>query len=235
MRQKFIGVCLLLLSIGFFSCSQDDEVFSCDKSVNAWVKENLAEIVQMERPQWLNMGNINYQRAAYRAFTTEQKQALWIGKIQEVLKLDWTEQETKHIEYMLDFVTENLNIFQEKINQEDRDEFEIEMYKLNEYAVEELGWKPELLYAIINTPQSINSDKQVIFVTSSAPLLKNSGESNDCDCNSALPLLEEGSSGIWFACHTLFNQCQVGTGCEETTWGCGGLWLYKCDGLCYKR
>ena len=233
MKQKFFSVCLLL-SIGFFSCSQDNEIFSCDKEVNTWVKENLADIVQMERTQWLNMGSISYQRAAYRAFTPEQKQALWIGKLDEILSnVVWTQEETKHIEYMLDFVKKKLILFQEKINQEDMDEFEIEMYKWKEYAVEELGWTPELLYAIINTPQSINSNRQIIFVVSSVTKLKNGSESGsieDCDCNaSALP---PQSSGDWFPCVRVIHKCNTGSGCKKTTWGCGNLWLYECNGTC---
>jgi len=237
MRQKFISVCLLLLSIGFFSCSQDDEIFSCDKDVNTWVKENLADIEQMGRAQWLNMGDINYQKAAYRAFTPEQKQDLWIGKLNEILiNVAWTKEEAKHIEYMLGFVTEKLNIFQEKISLslEDVDEFEIEMYKWKEYAVKELGWTPELLYAIINTPQSLNSNRQIVIEEVSVPRLRNSREGVstgiDCDCNaSALP---PESSGDWFPCVRVIHRCNTSSGCKKTSWGCGNIWWYECNGTC---
>ena len=132
---------------------------------------------------------------------------------------------------MLYFVTKSLNIFQEKINQKDRDDFEIKIYKWNEYAVKELEWTPELLYAIINTPQSINSDRKIVSITNSVPLLKNLGESNDCDCN-ADPGTEGSSSANWFPCVLLLHHCKTDSGCDETSWGCSNLWWYRCYRTC---
>jgi hypothetical protein len=225
--KVIINSCIIVMCFAFFSCSQDEEAYSCNKEVNVWVKENLSDIQQMSRSEWINIGNIESQRAVYRVFTPEQKQALWEGKIREVLNnVEWTQQETKHIEELLSLITNNSSIFED---QENNDKVEIDLYKWKEYAIEELEWTPEVLYALIYTPESMTPDKQIAVVINSVSRLRSGSESN-CDCNGSTSPPE--SSGDYFMCTRGIHQCNTGSGCTSTSWGCGQFWSYTCNGTC---
>jgi hypothetical protein len=234
--KNVIQACVIVMCFTLFSCSQDEEVYSCDKEVNAWVKENLTDIQQMDREDWLEIRTIDYQRAAYRAYTAEQKQTLWIGKICEVLdNITWTSQEIKHIETLLFIVKENLKTFDSNVNQEDMNNVEVDLYRWKEYAIEELKWSPELLYGLIGTPETMAADKKIVRSMNSKIRLKNGNEPNqsDCDCNSSLPT--EGSSSGNYLCNYWFYQCDTRTGCNTTSCGCGDFWYYSCNGTCVSR
>ncbi|NLX65183.1 MAG: bacteriocin fulvocin C-related protein [Bacteroidales bacterium] len=229
-KISFVAAMCLVL----FSCSQDEIIYSCDEGADAWVKENLSDIVRMERAEWLEIGNIDYQRAAYRGYKPEQKQALWINKVNDVLSnIEWTQQERKHIENLLTVIKESPKVFENSAGQEEMDKVEIELYRWTEYAKEELKWTPELLYSLIGTPEAMNSGKQLISGKKTGIRLKNGGESTqpDCDCNSS-NLSEPGSSGNWFPCVAVLHRCSTISGCNVTSWGCGNLWLYSCNGTC---
>jgi hypothetical protein len=225
----FITVMFLVL----FSCSQDEAIYSCDKEADAWVKDNLSDIVQMKRAEWLEIGNIVYQRAAYHGYKPEQKQALWIGKVNDVLdNVEWTQQERKHIENLLTVIKENPKVFESNAGQEDMDKVEIDLYRWTEYAKDELKWTPELLYSIIGTPEAMTSGRQIVSSKKIGIRLKSGSEStSDCNCNSSSPT-ESSSSGNWFPCMVVLHRCSTISGCNATSSGCGTLWLYSCNGTC---
>ncbi|MDR1339242.1 MAG: bacteriocin fulvocin C-related protein [Prevotellaceae bacterium] len=229
-----INTCIALMSLILVSCSQDEELFSCNKEINAWAKENMADIKQMSRKEWLEIGDINYQQAAYRTYSAEQKQTLWIGKISEVLNdIKWMPQEIQHIEVLLSIVKENSKVFESNVSQKNMDNLEVDLYRWKEYAIEELKWSPELLYALINTQEAMTSDKQIIRNRDSGMRLKAGGESSqpNCDCNSS-SVTSEASSGNWLPCVVGLHVCNIDSGCKATSIGCGSLWLYGCNGTC---
>ena len=232
MKKIFV---LIIVITSLTSCTKE-EFFSCDPDADSWVKSNLSEIREMKRKEWLEIGNIDYQRAAYRSYTAEQKQTLWIDKISEVLvDVVWTQQEREHIKALLAIVTENQEVFESEVNQEDMDNIEIDLYRWREYANEELNWSPELLYALINTPEAMTADKQIAASESSVIRLKSGTESgsSSCNCNASSPT-ESSSSGNW-ACNYVFYQCNTSSGCAGTSSGCGNIWLYSCNGTCVSR
>jgi hypothetical protein len=215
-----------------YSCSGEDDVFSCDPEANEWAKENLDDIRQMTRADWLNVSE-NLQRAAYVAFTPEQKQSLWVGKLNEILRnVVWTPQEKTHIEYILSLISENSSLFDKNTNKEDLDKIEIELYKWKEYAIEELGWTPMFLSSITTTPHFMNAERQIVVNETLVSRLKSGGET-ECDCNSSSPS-EGSSSGNWL-CNHVFNRCKTDSGCTKTSWGCGDFWYSGCDGTCVSR
>ena len=133
------AIVLLIVIFSVVSCSME-EIYSCDKDANQWAKSNLIEIQQMSSADFLSIDNMVYQRAAYNAFTSNQRQSVWIEKLENVLKLDWTEKESQFIESMLEFVKVNSFIFSEELNEKDFEKIEIELYIMAEYAFEELKW-----------------------------------------------------------------------------------------------
>jgi len=223
------AIVLLVVVFSVVSCSMDD-IYSCNKDANQWVKSNLTEIRQMSSANFLEIGDIVYMRAAFNAFTPNQRQTLWIEKLENVLKLDWTEQENHHIQSMLELIKDNLFFFSNERDQEELDKVEVELYKWTEYAQEELDWDKTLLYAIVGTPEVLSTDKTIKTSASnlSSPLKLKS-------------LSEEEGYRIKCSCSTNSDWCGIYSFCYELLCdeelngpiGCGTIWLYKCNGLCF--
>ena len=216
-------VILLAVICSIASCGKE-EIYSCDPEANMWVKSNITEIQQMTRADFLAIGDIVYMRAAYAAFTSNQRQALWVGKLEEILKLDWSEQESHHIQSILNLIKENSFIFSKDRDQEAFDKVEVEIYRLSEYAQEELGWDNYLWASISATPQMLNEDKTINLVKSNlrtSSTLKSRAEGGICDCSI--------DSFDW-CFFPVFRTC-VGAPCESLG-KCGTLWTYDCDGIC---
>lgn len=215
---------LLIVICSVASCGKE-EMFSCNPEVDLWVKSNITEIQQMERADFISIGVLDYQRAAYNAFTPNQRQALWIGKMEEVLKLDWSKQERLHIQSMLELIKSYSVAFSNNRDQDAFDKVKVEIYKWTEYAQEELGWNNSLLYSLIATPQVINANKEIKSDLATPVRLKSGSES--CDCNST-------SSAGHLPCNYLMYQCHTGI-CDQTSWGCGDWWGDGCNGICKSR
>ena len=75
----------MFLSFVLFSCSQDEEVYSCNQEVNDWVKQHKSYIQSLNRSQWHEL-NISVAKPSYSAFTPSQKIAFWKDKFDEVLQ-----------------------------------------------------------------------------------------------------------------------------------------------------
>ena len=102
MKKNVILSCVLLVVLSMISCVEDEQMYSCNKTINDWAKSNLSEIRSMTMSDWLLIPEVNYQRAAYVAFTPTQKLNFWIEKLNSVLQMDWDEKERKHIKEMYD-------------------------------------------------------------------------------------------------------------------------------------
>lgn len=64
---------MLLIPIGvLYSCETDNDLqaYSCDKTINKWVSDNIPLIRTMNRNDWNNVDE-ERKRATYRAFTQE--------------------------------------------------------------------------------------------------------------------------------------------------------------------
>ena len=221
--KKLVIVIVIVCSLG--SCAKDDLLYSCNKEADSWIKNNLANVQDMTRVEWLAIGDLTLQNAAYVAFSPSQREALWIGKMEEVLTLDWSVPERKHIQTALDLMnTYSSYIFSnEPIPQHISDELEIINYKWETYAREELRWCSSLLYAILFTPQAMNYNKEID--TNFNPVrLKNRSESStppDCKCNVDKKVgCEKG------------EECRTRE-CRELVKLCGSIFArVSCDGMC---
>jgi hypothetical protein len=224
--KVIINSCIIVMCFAFFSCLQEEEVYSCDKDVNAWVKENLADIQQMTREDWLRLDE-SVNRAAYVAFKPEQKQKFWLQKLQEVLSLDWNELEKAHIKDFYQEILDNQQWFLDDFskNESDFEKFEIFIFKWKEYAEVNFGWDKNIMGSIIASGNKLldTTGKMQINITSSLRL-KNGSEPT-CDCNT--------SRGNQFnECNSQYKHCSTKSGCIEYSWGCGFIYLEKCNGLC---
>lgn len=230
MNKRITFQLILFLAI-ITGCSKyEDENYSCNEKANQWAKSNLNEIKMMEVAEWHSMNDIVYQKAAYVAFDNRQRKELWLSKLNETLKLEWTDDEKEHIFKLIHLIEDKPELFDKKTSVDDKTELMIHQWK--EYALEQLKWDHELIYAIIKTPENLNANKRLNINMYNNPATKEKGESNEdkkplCNCNS-------NESHKWYLCTLVFHQCHVGV-CEIRNKDCGDLWLYECNGLCVSR
>ena len=231
-QMTILGLLMAILAIT--SCNRDDLQYSCDPVINAWTKANIHEIQAMNRADFLNLDDAN-QRGAYRAMTSEQRIQIWIGKINQVLFLEWNERERVHIEKLRVFIDENAMLFGRDVYVEYQDIIELEAYKWGDFALNELGWTPELIYAIAGNPNDIIQLEQgkvgnvyLHSETIDGVVTKNVTPKTTCDCH--------WTESNMFMCSNSGENCidREISGCEMTSFGCGLLWLAPCHGLCKK-
>lgn len=222
-----VSFAALLLS----ACSKDMK-YSCSPEATAWVERNLNEIKQMDRTQFSAIPYDEYQRAAFRVFSPQQKMQVWLGKITETLNLGWNAAERTHIIRLQEIITEHGNWFEPtttKVQTEEVDDaISLTMFEWAEYAYETLHWTREQVYALVGTPNTVQS-------TDGKVLRKlRLGELED-------PKTPEKPGPDWgnltCECNLDHDFCWSGNctakGCGDPgTGGCGWVWAQKCNGLC---
>jgi hypothetical protein len=140
-------------TVVLFSCSQDaSEVYSCDEEVDAWVKENLADIRIMDREDWLKLDE-RVKGPAFAAFTPQQKIDFWDNRFQEIIKLDWNENELAHLNLLHATLLENPSWFDSKKMEDEKiqEQFGIFTFKWMNYAMENLKWDKKKIGAIVSS------------------------------------------------------------------------------------
>ena len=135
--KKVLNKTIILLAV---ICS----VASCAVEKKKCKEQEIAQQTQIEyqkfRAEWLAIGDIRHQYEAYVAFTPRQKQDMRIAKMEEVLSLDWTEQERQHIQSFIEFLKDEIDFL--LIPPSPLPQKVVEW--LN-YAVEEFGWSRRCL------------------------------------------------------------------------------------------
>lgn len=238
---KFL-VIPMLFTIGIItSCTSDDYLFSCDTSVNSWVENNLTEIKQMTRENWLAIDNPEVARACFRAFSPQQRAEFWIDKLKEVQNLDWNIDEKNHISELIEFLSKNANIFSDyaddRILQDKTDTF---LYLWIEKCREQFNWTNNTIYGIIASGHPILDKTGRMQITNTSEKMMTRSGTSDCSCSTSsdwcvshalqieqiLPIVIDGI-------YDLENVKCIAGGCNLGSLGCGTLFLGKCDGTCY--
>lgn len=216
---------MLFASVALFSCSQDEEIFSCNKDVNTWVKENLSDIRQMTRKEWLELDE-GVNRAAYVAFTPEQKFLFWKEKITEVLTLDWNEAEKKHLELLYETISDNPQWFTYDFlkNEEEQEKFELFTYKWFETAQNNFGWDKKLIGSMVARGNKMLNKHGVLQINNTSPTIRLKSDSEtgykpNCECSTI---------DDW--CYSEFI-CKDTKNCNPVS-GCGWFLIQTCDGEC---
>jgi hypothetical protein len=218
MKNIFV---LIIIIASLTSCTKE-EFFSCDPEIDAWVKENIVDIQQMTRGDWLQLDE-GVNRAVYAAFTPEQKQEFWLQKLQEVLSLDWNESEKNHINVLHQALLDNPQWFSANFHkEEDFEAFEIFAYKWVEYSKDDLGWGEELIGATVFTGNKLLDVAGSIQINTVTTVRLKNGVEVSCNCNTS-------HGNLYNECKSNFKHCSTQSPCKERSWGCG---IEKCDGLC---
>lgn len=189
MKKIFFATAVFISVLSFTSCNQEDEqVYSCNKDANAWVKKNMAKVHSMSRSEWETMDE-TYARAAYVAFTPEQKLNFWREKISQTLTLSWNEKEIAHIKKLEDFINTHQFIFSDEgMSGNEEDIFETFCYQWCKDAEINLGWSKETIKSIIASGYSIKNTKGETLNSKIKPkatmrVATESDGENKCNCN----------------------------------------------------
>lgn len=215
--------------------------YSCNKDADTWVKQNLEEISKMTHTELFNIKNHSYQRAAFAAFSPEQKYSFWIGKLKCTMELEWTQEEREHIKKLINIISENKvfwfanrrELASSKIDDLE-DNITLLTYEWQEYATDVLGWDHKQLGAIIATPSKVVDKKRIL-------LYDDEGEESELGIVAANVISPSITLEPDCDCAQNSNWCPKRSGvrrdckdetCVEPLENCGTLLLYRCNGVC---
>lgn len=206
---------ILLVQLFLVGCNQEEVCYSCDESVDAFVKENLKAIQQMNRADIINYSQ-EKQRGIYRALSSEKKKEIWLDKFAQINSLDLNEGERALMNKFQEFV--NKADFSNAITQKEKDYLD----NLRAEAISKHGWTQRFIVSTFGYLENV--DRSGIIVAKDfgdVPVLTDPDpdEKPKCDCD-------------WgFAC--LDGPCDERDGaCDRTTGGCGWFLREACVSLC---
>lgn len=227
MKTLIIPIALLFLIL--CSCKDSNNQYSCDPTINNWVKTNISKIDEMDRKEWLQLDE-SKKKPAYRAFSAEQRQSLWILKLEEIVNMGgWSSEEIKHINKLKEIFVNNINWFEDGFNSNDNKVMEVEaiIYNWCNSGIEQFGWSKNFAFSIINTPNKVvDLDGNVEITKTKSTRFKSTSEApqnTSCDCH---------KSKIWNDCQNLSSSSCHTSECTSKSSGCGIISLSSCDGLC---
>lgn len=219
-------LCCMVLGLALVSCDDSEPKFSCNETIDAWVKEHLSEIQKMTRSEWLE-SDARFSIPMYRAFTPNQRIDFWRKKFQELKTLSWTRDELAHILYLENFFENHLDLFRtQRPSDQQLDELDAFLYKWKTVATEDLGWTNELAFAIVASGQKVLDTKGTLQPMVKGKWIGNiSGDKDNnkmesCNCH----------IDSFFTCGQ--QEACENTPCDETSLGCGGFLVWSCDGRC---
>lgn len=223
----------------FFSCQQEENIYSCDSEINDYIKSNISEIQVMSRAEFLKIEK-DLQPSIFSAFTVKQKQQIWLDKYKDALKLNWTNKEREHIISLIQYIQNNRIYFENPKKYED--EISIFAYKWRQYAENVLMWDNNTIYNMVYDPGSLTKDSQNKLI-----IVKENNISEKTDITiftKKLKTREENTPPpptIKCSCNEKANDCGT-TGlmtCRKwnciAVYGCGFLFQAVCDGGCYRN
>lgn len=210
--------------MGIVLCSCNNEnLYSCDDTIDEWVHENLAEIRDMSRATWTTLDE-DIKTPVYRAFTNKQRVDFWAKKLEEVLSLDWNEAEKEHIVSAYNFIKINPHFLDgyNILSDEEKNKFDLFFYEWIEKGKTDLHWSMELMYGIVASGNRLIDKQGTLFATvnqtGSRAIVLSTSESK-CNCS---------VSSDW--CTPSNVDCEYAD-CEIVG-GCGTFWVSDCDGRC---
>lgn len=213
-------VLLTFVVAGLLACNNDfenDDVYSCNEQLDEWAHANLRNIQAMDWESWQNLDE-EYKRPAFAAMTPSQKILFWKDKIQQVLQLDWTNEERQHITKLYIYLENNSNMYEPEVLQDP------EMAKQRESFFAQ--WGVDALYDLRWT------DEQIIGIVHTGNRLLNTNGDYEVRHNLRLRSSNEGGGGGSDKCNC--NKSVVGAACYgtcvKTAQGCGYMWADECDG-----
>ena len=226
--NKLFYYCLIALAFFLYSC--ETEQYSCNADADAWVKQNISQVRKMTRSDWLQLAeNEIVKRAAYVAFSSDQKLDFWEDKLREVVSsYNWNEKETKHIISLLGYIRSSQMFEKKRLCEKD----EIFLYKWSDYAKTELGWSKQIIYAVAGDGNSIYIDTKENLHISNPYMAPQDTEfkyaNGTCSCS-----FDSDFCDIFGEIPSIVVSCNNNNyNCTATDTGCGLMWSFPCTGIC---
>ena len=247
--RKLLTMIIMLLCYSTNLACQDikEKVYCCDSAINKAVIDNLPNIRQMDRSQWLKLRE-DFKTPVYRAFTPEQKHELWKGKFVEVKQLPWTKAELEHINKAIKWVETHPFLWSDrKSTDEELNELDLFFTKWTIEAEEKLNWDKRVAIALFQTPDRVLDTKGTLEITKTGlilkPISKASIEDPGLEMDTTdidFPCIDNPDKAIKYHCtdQVFFDGCGTNTcdshwiKCEIVEKGCGWMDGYDCNGLC---
>ena len=235
MKFKLSLLASLFSGALLMSCSSQDDgpVYSCDETVNTWVKKNMPSIRSMSLADWQKLDE-SKKPAAFSAFTDQQRYKFWKDRVTELENQDfWSEEEREHLHSLYEIIESHQEWFSEaNANTEEvQDEIYATLYEWKDVGQELFGWSDKLVFAMIASGNTLLNKKGEIALVSepaSPYRLRSSSEIDEkpsCNCNKSKDF-----------CDTILNP--TGKTCKDVACdgtavlGCGVLILQRCNGRC---
>lgn len=219
MKKILFFLAFVVSLLSFSSCLEEEPTYSCNKSVDTWVKENLPTIQKMTRADWLRTDS-TVNIAIYRAFTPQQRLKFWQEKFREVKQLNWSKEELSHIKKVEDFINTHKEYFEGQLSDEQLDSLELFSYQWQEYATTKLGWSKDICKALVAMGNKVKNTKGELSAVTTSYSNARITRVENCDCS----VYSDWCNNGWY--------CKE-TNCDETFMGCGFLLLHNCTGNCH--
>ena len=225
----------LLSGALLMSCSSQDDgpVYSCDETVNTWVKKNMPSILSMSFADWQKLDELK-KPATFAAFTDQQRHSFWKARVAELENQDfWSEEEQEHLRTLYNIIESHPEWFAEETanNEEVQDDIYATLYEWKNIGQEQFGWSDKLAFAMLASGNTLlNKKGEIALVTEAAsPVrLRQSSESSEkpsCNCNTGSDYCDTNLSPTGMTCKS--------TSCDGTAvFGCGFLLRHPCNGRC---
>lgn len=207
--KKLIVVLGITLSL-LYSCTNDE------------IKSN--DINEARIASVLSEKNTDAQKSMYRMLSKEDKQALWINKLDSLITdKNLNETQTKLLTGLRSQLT--VSIFDDNSNNDQREVFKNVYIPYFIKEAQEIFSKD---YIYNNFYEIQNYPKTLAMSTSNNGLNNRSGDigiggETACTCNVGSMV----SCGSGISCRQ-----PLWEGCTSTTSGCGAFWVYSCNGMC---
>ncbi len=214
-----LSIPLFLLVFLMIACKEQDSdlTYSCNASIDAYVKCNEKALAKLSRNDLLNYTK-DTMRAIYRSFTPEKKMAIWQDRFASSLQSNYWSEEQKEIirnfERLLSFKTfSNQNYFKREV--------EPAFKKILNSELERKTFSKMELYFLVASIEHESFLEALRYRENHSP--SPGGGGTKCDCT---------TEGTNFWCEGFQDEeCLSDDDCRKNS-GCGLLFSHQCNGCC---
>lgn len=202
---------IFFIAIVFSSCSNKEECYDCDQTLNEWISKNYELIQTFDRSDIIKY-DAEIQRSIFIALTPDRKKAMWQDKITHLKSVTTNNNELEFLS-QVEIIIENTS-FEKAWTDQEMDKFK----NMLDEATSEFNWTFDfIVYAFgsLDNLKYIDGVWEIDYTVRFDPGTMPIGTTPDCNCK-------------WGWCPG--GECSSKS-CEETTLGCGFLLLGSCTGI----
>lgn len=217
----------LIMTLAFGSCSkeEDSKKYSCSPEIDNWVKSKYHQLNDLTIEE-VSTESLEKQKAIFNAVSPEKRLYFWKAKLDNLLLLKWDLEERHHIELLKDYLCV------EHFSDPDEIKIIVSQNRLEEfiktwvfYGENKFDWTQGMIFSMVHRLDTPQQDGRLIINNPNSDEPPGGSSSNNCKCS---------TDDDW--CNFLGGpegKCTLHyLNCDEVSWGCGALFVKKCDGKC---